>query len=82
MELIIFITLFIIAISLVVFHNIFPYPNAMILVGGFSVLILGVLMIGYGISINGTPALAGAITQRFGVITTLFGLSLGAGVVI
>lgn len=66
---------------LVVFNRVLPNPMAVVMIGSFSLIALGILMIGDGISISGT-VLQDAFTEKFGVIISLFGSVLGFEVVI
>ena len=81
LELIIFATLMAIILLLVVFNRVLPNPVAVVMLGSFSLILLGILMIGDGVSISGT-ILQDAFTEKFGVIISLFGAVLGFEVVI
>lgn len=80
-ELIIFATLMAIMLLLIVFNRVLPNPMAIVMISSFSLIALGILMIGDGISISGT-VLQDAFTEKFGLIISLFGAVLGFEVVI
>jgi len=77
MELIIFIVLVSVSLALIITSSYFPDYRGITLIGCTSLILIGVLLLGYGISINGVVALKNTFTQGVGVMLTIFGLSSG-----
>jgi hypothetical protein len=77
MELIVFIVLIAVSLIFLIFSGIFPSHKGIALTGCFSILILGVLLIGQGIEISGITALKNSLTQNIGVMLSVFGVSTG-----
>jgi hypothetical protein len=80
MELIIFAVFLTVALMLLFANRVFPHSQAVILTAGFMILILGMFMIGDGLSI-GSSTLKTAFTEKIGLMFSLFGTATNMMVV-
>jgi membrane-associated HD superfamily phosphohydrolase len=77
MEMIIFITLIACFLMLMMASSFFPDQRSLVLISSLAILVLGVMLIGTGISWNGVTALNNSFTGGIGVMLSLFGMSMG-----